>query len=197
VKCAVSSGGMLGIQRLMHYRAEGEQFWCIYLLTQRTFEGWLKGTDIVPSCLYPLRLHMRVMPVGGSSWALRPVWRVTRELQGALVGVEHLPRPAEPHVAGERLRVHGLRVPREHAGPGGGEPRMLRGKVRGHLEPSVDDPLRPWASLPTSTFLESRCHICVAVTARQYCLFCWDQRSIASWPAIGRDCAVRSLLTCG
>jgi hypothetical protein len=62
VKCAVSSGGMLGIQRLMHYRAEGEQFWCIYLLTQRTFEGWLKGTDIVPSCLYPLRLHMRVMP---------------------------------------------------------------------------------------------------------------------------------------
>ena len=31
-----------------------------------------------------------------------PLWRVIRELQFTLVGVQHLPRRGEPHVAGER-----------------------------------------------------------------------------------------------
>jgi integrase len=54
VECAVSSRGMLGIQLSMHCMAEGELFCSIYLSTQRTFEGWLKGTDNSPSCLHTL-----------------------------------------------------------------------------------------------------------------------------------------------
>jgi hypothetical protein len=36
---------------------------------------------------------------GGSSWALGPLWRLGRELQVALAGVPHLPRPIQPDVA--------------------------------------------------------------------------------------------------
>ena len=66
---AVSSRGTPGFQLSMHC-TEGELFCSIYLLTPRTFEGWLKGLlTFSELSLYPRRLHARV---GSAEPEVRP-----------------------------------------------------------------------------------------------------------------------------
>jgi hypothetical protein len=65
-----------------------------------------------------------------------PLW-VIRELQVALVGVQHLPRQLKPHIAGERIRIRRLRVLLKHAGPFGGELRALPSQLRPYSRPAL------------------------------------------------------------